>query len=63
MKGVRAVLVHGFFDGAAHILVTPQSNGGARFGFEPMRDHRVKLDWSADEVGAAVQAALNIATG
>jgi len=62
MKGVRAVLVHGFLDGTPHILVTPQSNGGARSGFEPMREHRVKLDWSAKEAGAAVQAALEIAT-
>lgn len=62
-KGVRAVLVHGFFGDDEHILVTPQSNGGAHAGFEPIREHREKLtDSSADAVGTAVQHALTLAT-
>lgn len=62
-KGVRGVLVHGFFGDDAHILVTPQSNGGARSGFEPIREHRVRLGhWSPEVVGAAVQKALTQAT-
>lgn len=62
-KGVRAVTVHGFFEGDVHILVTPQSNGGGRAGFEPIVAHRVRLDdWSAQPVGTAVQAAFEIAT-
>jgi hypothetical protein len=62
-KGVRAALVHGFFDGEPHLLITPQSNGGSRSGFEPMREHRQKLtDWSPATVGEAVQRALTLAT-
>lgn len=62
-KGVRAVSVDGFFDGDPHILVTPESNGGAQRGFEPMREHRAKLtDLSAESVGTAVQNALPLAT-
>ena len=61
-KGVRAVSVDGFFEGDPHVLVTPESNGGARRGFEPMREHRVKLtDLSVQSVGAAVQEALPLA--
>jgi len=62
MKGVRAVLAHDFVDGTPIISSLRNRNGGARSGFEPMREHRVKLDWSADEVGAVVQAALEGAT-
>lgn len=62
-KAVWAVSVDEFFDGDPYILVTPESNGGARRGFEPMREHRAKLtELSAESVGSAVQKALPLAT-
>ncbi|GEB47447.1 hypothetical protein MTE01_33920 [Microbacterium testaceum] len=64
-KGVREVKVHGFYEAGAltHVLVTPAHNGGARSGFTPLTDHRVRLDSpTAAQLGAAVQEAFALAT-
>lgn len=63
-KGLRMVIVHGFFDeGEDHLIVTPQNNEGPRGGFTPMTEHRVKLfDLAPVTVGRAVQEAGRLAT-
>jgi len=64
-KGVREVKVHGFYDADSltYALVTPAHNGGARSGFTPLTDLRVRLDSpTAAQLGRVIQNALALAT-
>jgi hypothetical protein len=63
-RGVRMVDVSRNFDEGVHsIELTPQNNGGARSGFTPIGEHRLKVTYeSPAQLGRAVLDVLQFAT-